>query len=86
MSECDREMEALLSQHVIDVDAEFVTSAKRKQRKSDVGMDIERYAYCLWGVNVMGLPGISRASLMKLVAELGADFTRRFADAKRFVS
>ena len=89
IEECDREMEALLSQYVIQVDAgdaEFVKSTKQKQQRHSVGMDIERYAYDLWGVNVMNLPGISHASLMKLVAELGAGFTRKFMDAKHFVS
>ena len=89
IEECDREMESLLARYVVQVDAgdaEFVRSGKRKQRKSGVGMDIERYAYDLWGVNVMNVPGISHASLMKLVAELGAGFTLKFADAKHFVS
>lgn len=52
IEECDREMEALLSQYVIQVDAgdaEFVKSTKQKQQRHSVGMDIERYAYDLWG-------------------------------------
>ena len=52
IEECDREMEALLSQYVIQVDAgdaEFVKSTKQKLQRHSVGMDIERYAYDLWG-------------------------------------
>lgn len=89
MSECDKKMEALLSQYAIQVDAsdaELVRSSKQKQQRHNVEVDIERYAYDLWGVNVMNLPGISQTSLVKLVAELGADFTRKFGDAKHFVS
>lgn len=89
VSECDMKIEALLSQYAIQVDAGdagLVRSHKRKQQRHNVEVDIERYAHDLWGVNVMNMPGISHASLVKLVAELGADFTRKFGDAKRFVS
>lgn len=34
----------------------------------------------------MRIPGMSRGALLRLVGELGADFTTKFVDVKHFVS
>lgn len=86
---CDKKIESILSQYTAQIDesgVEIVRSNKPRQAKGNVGMDVEKYAFSLWGVNAMRVPGISQNSLMKLVAELGADFTRKFPDVKHFVS
>ena len=86
---CDKKIESILSQYTAQIDgqgAELIRSDKQRQAKGNVGMDIERYAFDLWGINAMKIPGISQNSVMKLVAELGADFTRKFPDVKHFVS
>lgn len=86
---CDKKIETILSQYTAQVDesgVEFARSHKPRQAKGNVGMDVERYAFSLWGVNAMRVPGISQNSLLKLVAELGADFTRKFPNVKHFVS
>lgn len=86
---CDEKIESILLQYTAQIDesgTEFVRSKKQKQAKSNVSMDIEKYAFELWGVNAMKVPGISQNSLMKLIAELGSDFTKKFPDVKHFVS
>ena len=57
-----------------------------KQLHNEVNFDIEQYAYDLWGVNAMMIPAMSKNSLLRLVAELGGDFTDKFADARHFAS
>ena len=53
---------------------------------NEVSFDIEQHAYGLWGVNVMRMPAMSKNSLLRLVAELGAEFTDKFPDARHFQS
>lgn len=59
---------------------------KQAQQHTEVSFDVEQYAYHLWGVNVMNIPCMSKNSVLRLVAELGADFTQKFPDVKHFLS
>lgn len=54
------------------------------KRKRNVGFDVERKAYDMWGVNVFEIPGISHLTALGLMSELGHDFTRKFPSSKQF--
>jgi hypothetical protein len=49
-----------------------------------VSIDIEGYAFQIFGVNLMRIPGIGDSALLKLVGELGHDFTDKFDSYKEF--
>lgn len=89
IAEVEAKIEELIKQYTAQVDtegAELIRSKKQKQLHNEVGFDIEQYAYDLWGVNAMMIPAMSKNSLLRLVAELGGDFTDKFADARHFAS
>jgi len=37
----------------------------------------------MWGVNLMRIPGISESTLLRLIGELGHDFTEKFDTYKK---
>ncbi len=89
ISECESEINAIAERYTAMVDApkaELLRSAKYNAKKNRINFDVEKYAFELWGVNVMRMPGMSRASLLRLLGELGQDFTMKFPDVKHFVS
>ena len=88
-AECDKKIEEIANQYTATIDtprAEILRSEKRDTKKNRIDFDIEKTAHDLWGVNVMRMPGMSRASLLRLVGELGSDFTEKFPDVHHFVS
>lgn len=90
MKECELQVEKLIIQYrkslpVQEVHlTECLRSNKAKSTKNEISMDIEQYAHELWGVNLMRIPGISDASLFRLVGELGHDFVTKFISYKEF--
>ena len=87
--ECDTKINEIATRYAAMVDApkvQLLRSEKRNAKKNFIGFDVEKAAYELWGVNVMRIPGMSRGSLMRLLGELGADFTDKFPTVKHFVS
>lgn len=87
--ECDTKINEIATRYAAMVDApkvQLLRSEKRNAKKNLIGFDVEKVAYELWGVNVMRIPGMSRGSLMRLLGELGADFTDKFPTVKHFVS
>ena len=87
--ECDSKINEIATRYAAMVDApkvQLLRSEKRNAKKNLIGFDVEKAAYELWGVNVMRIPGMSRGSLMRLLGELGADFTEKFPTVKHFVS
>ena len=90
IAEVEAEINRLVSQYTAQVDTEkagkMERSKKQKQLHNEVSFDIEQHAYGLWGVNVMRMPAMSKNSLLRLVAELGAEFTDKFPDARHFQS
>ena len=87
--ECDTKINEIATRYAAMVDApkvQLLRSEKRTAKKNLIGFDVEKAAYELWGVNVMRIPGMSRGSLMRLLGELGADFTDKFPTVKHFVS
>lgn len=87
--ECDSKINEIATRYAAMVDApkvQLLRSEKRNAKKNLIGFDVEKAAYELWGINVMRIPGMSRGSLMRLLGELGADFTDKFPTVKHFVS
>ena len=89
IAECDSKINEIATQYAAAVDApkaELLRSKKYNVKKNQIGFDVEKAAFELWGVNVMRMPGMSRSSLLRLLGELGADFTTKFPSVKHFVS
>lgn len=89
IAECDSKINEIATQYAAAVDApkaELLRSEKYNVKKNQIGFDVEKAAFELWGVNVMRMPGMSRSSLLRLLGELGADFTTKFPSVKHFVS
>jgi transposase len=89
ISECDAKINELFAKYTAKIEApktEIIRSKKQNIKKNRIDFDVEKTAFDLWGVNAMLIPGMSRASLLRLAGELGSDFTMKFSDAKRFVS
>lgn len=88
--ECEKKIEELLKQCTAQIDnvkaAELTRSNKQARYHNDVTFDIEQYAYQLWGVNVMKLPGLNKNAVLRLASELGVDFVEKFGDTRRFTS
>ncbi len=90
VSDCDTEIEKLLSLYGARMDsdnAELVRCKRKKSRsKNAPKMDIESFAYQLWGVNVFEIPGLKDTAVMHLIGELGHDFVDKFESAEKFSS
>ncbi|MDR1338665.1 MAG: transposase [Prevotellaceae bacterium] len=59
-------------------------SNKHRSKKTAVTFDVESDGYQIFGVNLMRIPGISEGSVLKLIGELGHDFTEKFDSYKKF--
>lgn len=90
VSDCDTEIEKLLSLYGARIDsanAELVRCKRKKSRsKNAPKLDIENFAYQLWGVNVFEIPGLKDTAVMHLIGELGHDFIDKFESAEKFSS
>lgn len=90
VSDCDTEIEKLLSLYGARMDsdnAELVRCKRKKSRsKNAPKMDIESFAYQLWGVKVFEIPGLKDTAVMHLIGELGHDFVDKFESAEKFSS
>ena len=90
MENCDKKIEEILLQYQALLkessvySKECFRSNKNKAIKNAVSIDIENYASQLFGVNLMRIPGISDSALLRLVGELGHDFTDKFNSYKEF--
>lgn len=87
--DCDLKIQEIADRYTATIDSqktEILRSEKPNPKKNKIGFDIEQTAHDLWGVNVMRIPGMSRASLLRLVGELGSDFEEKFPDVNHFVS
>jgi hypothetical protein len=85
----DEKIAKLSLKYAATIDAlktELLRSEKYNAKKNRIGFDVERAAFNLWGVNVMRVAGMSRASLLRLMGELRAHFTEKFTDVKHFLS
>ena len=89
MGECDKQIEVLLEayQARLDSNADALVRLKRKKSrrsKNAPEIDIEKYAYAIWGVNVLEIPGLKDLLAMQLIGELGHDFVEKFETAEKF--
>ena len=89
ITDCDKEIEKLLKlyQAQMDTDAGTIVRYKRKKNsrsKNAPIIDIELYAFSMWGVNVFEIPGLKDTAVMQLIGELGHDFTEKFETAEKF--
>jgi transposase len=89
IGDCDKEIQTYLNSfpnnNKVSGEA-LIPSKKRKGRKNDLNFDGETLTYKAFGVNLERVPGISNLSVLKLLSELGSDFTNKFPDYKRFTS
>ena len=89
MKDCEKQIESILQQYITsvpeeDTRAESPRANKVKAKKNMISIDIERHASKLWGVNLSRIYGISDAALLRIVGELGHDFTSKFNTYKKF--
>ena len=89
MKSCEEKMEKILQEYISTLPAEQTKkecprSGKKKSKKNEISIDIEDYSYKVFGVNLMLMPGISDAAVLRLVGELGHDFTNKFESYKEF--
>ena len=88
IAECDSKISEIATKYAALVDAPKadLLRSNKYNKKNPIGFDVEKSAYELWGVNAMRIPGMSRALLLRLLGELGHDFTTKFADVSHFLS
>jgi hypothetical protein len=90
MKDCEKQIGSILKEYTSCVQqqqeaaGECPRSKKVKAGKNMISIDMENYAYRLWGVNLARIYGVSDAALLRLLGELGHDFTSRFATYKEF--
>lgn len=76
IKECDAQMEIFLNSYDFGVenpsDVETVRSYKYKLvcRKNIINVDLEVYAYQMYGVNLMKIPGASKDTSLILVIDI----------------
>ena len=89
MDECDKQIEALLLAYQARLPHDANALVRHKRKKSDRSknapeIDIEKYAFAIWGVNVFDIPGLKDLAVMQLIGELGHDFNDKFETAEKF--
>jgi len=89
MRACDKKIEDIAREYLSEINAtepekEWLRAEKKKAQKNTVTIDIEKYAFQMWGVNLMRIYGISDATLLRLTGELGHDFIYKFETYKEF--
>ncbi len=86
--QCDTQMEIFLDSYEYGVenpsDVEAVRSNKSVCKKNAINADIEAYAFQMYGVNLMKIPGASKSTLLTLMSELGPGFTEKFRTPGKF--
>ena len=92
IEELDQSIEQLLiaySQVSRDskINKPIVRALKRKQLQGNTfHFDAEQYSHDILGVNITRVPGISSLTAIKLISELGREFTTKFPTYKHFCS
>lgn len=86
--ECDTQMEIFLDSYGFGIEnpskVEEVRSHKSVCKKNIINVDLEAYAFQMYGVNLMKIPGASKSTLLTLMSELGPGFTDKFKTAGKF--
>lgn len=78
--QCDRQIEMHLTRYRVYLesssDVGFTRCKKRIGKKNAPDFDVERYAFDIWKVNIMVIPGMSAISLKRNKTTLGYYFRR----------
>lgn len=90
IQQCDKQIELHLICYraVLDPpsDGSMPRTKKKIGKKNAVDFDVEKYAFDIWKVNAMAIPGMSAISLLQLIGELGHNFTDKFDTCHSFCS
>jgi transposase len=79
VKEYDRIIEGFILKYKVQNNLDdFKPSKKEKGKKNDLNFDAEKMVYQIHGVNLTKVPGISNLSAVKLLSELGTNFTEKF--------
>lgn len=97
--ELDKKMEELFNAYVpvikeiknnssLGRQAEKKLERSKKQKKANNApkFDMEKFAFEIFGVNLVKVPGLSALSVMKIACELGSNFTNKFPESDKFCS
>lgn len=85
--ECEQKIGDFVQKYSIQLPPqkqELIRSKKQSGQKVKVAFDVEAYGQKVFGVNLMRVPGINQGSLLKLMGELGHDFTDTFETYRQF--
>lgn len=87
IADCDSKIEEVLRHFVVKIGVD--TSGMERTRKNVSGkntvcFDMEAYAFGIWGVNAIAIPGMNTVALLQLVGELGSDFYKKFETPAKF--
>jgi transposase len=88
IKEYDEQIERITKKYSSSKESSIKQGSKKKRgQKNDLHFDAQDYLNKLFGVNLTNIPGISNLSAMKLLSELGIDFTEKFDNnANKFAS
>jgi transposase len=87
ITECEKKIEEIISKYAAALgnDPERIAMVKKcKGRKNPLSFNIERYAYAIYGVNVMAIPGVNDSLILNSIGELGYDFIKKFDSSRKF--
>lgn len=87
LTKCDAMIESTAASMTCTLnksEAEKVKSGKRVYKKNALGVNIEEYCYRAFGVNIMAIPGVSHATALTILSELGPGFIDKFPTAGNF--
>lgn len=95
IAECDAEIQVFLDSYEMScpqkskdgVKNEFKRAekaVKASDAKNGFDVDLEQYAFNIYGINLMSIPGIGYGTLMVIMSELGPDFTTKFKTVGKF--
>ncbi len=95
VAECDSEIKVFLDSYEMssptissDDPKKGLTRAKKSERpsstKNGFDIDLEQYAFNIYGVNLMSIPGVGYGTLMVIMSELGPDFVSKFKTVRKF--
>lgn len=88
--QCDKQIEMHLTRYRAHLDPpsddELPRCKKKIGKKNAVDFDVEKYAFDIWKVNAMAIPGMSAISLLQLIGELGHNFVEKFETCHMFCS
>jgi transposase len=78
------EMMEVYANEIGSKELSVIRSKKPRNSKSSLAIDVEQYGIRIFGVNLMRVPGINESTVLRLIAELGHDFTDSFDSCHHF--